>query len=376
MVHRIYLISSTVTGLPMILELMENLQYNGIEIFNIDILSCRQRNVSGKVDDIYSNFILKMLYKIPRLRVYIRIFCSRIYIKKNIKKNDIVVFHFLDPNYIKFINQLKKKTDNLIVHWWGSDLYRSDKKDKEKIKKINEKIKKHILVAGMYDYFIKHFPSEMNKIRYAVTGVKLFDVIKNLQKDFESETQKSKLSIPRGKIVITGSYNGSPGQQHQKIIESISQLPDLIKMKIFLILPMTYGSNKEYIKRIKDCLKGTKIEHKILTNYIPEGDLAILRLITDITINIQITDGFSASIRESLFAGNILVVGNWLPYEELKKWGVFFIETSLNELKNSIENTIFNLEKYKLKSHKNSEIMYNNSSWNSCIKNIIKAYTD
>lgn len=354
---------------------MENLQKNSIETYNIDILSGRQRFVDGKVVDIYSNLFLKILYKIPRIRVYIRRLCSRIFIKKNITKNDVVVFHFLAPSYIKFIKQLKNKTDNIVVHWWGSDLYRSDKKDKEKIRKINKHINKHILVKGMYDYFLEHFPAEANKIRYAVFGVKLLDIIKEQQVNFDPEEQKSKFSIPKDKIVITGAYNGSPGQQHLKIIDSLNKLPEEIKIRIFLILPMTYGCNEEYINEIKCNLKETNIEYKIIRDYLTINDLAVLRIITDITINIQITDGFSASIRESLFTGNLLIVGNWLPYDEIINWGGFFITTSLDELNQTIENTIYNFNKLKDKTIKNSSIIYQNSSWEFTSKQIIHAYT-
>lgn len=376
MSKKIFLISSSISGVPVILELMENLQNNGYETYNIDLFNGRQRDVNGKVDDVYSNFLLKILYKIPRLRVYIRIFCSRIYIKKNIAKNDIVVFHFLAPDYIKFIKQLKKRTDNIIVHWWGSDLYRSNIKDKKKIKIINEKTRKHILVPGMSNYFLKYFPSEVDKIKYAIFGVKLLDVMKKLKEDFDIEKQKTKLSIPTDRIIITGAYNGSPGQQHFKIIESLNHLSEDIKPKIFLILPMTYGAKEEYIDSIKNYLLKTNIEYIIIKNYLPENDLATLRLLSDITINVQITDGFSASIRESLFAGDLLIVGDWLPYEEIKRWGAFFIETSLNELKNTIENTIIYFGKYKSKILNNSEIIYQNSSWDSCTSKIIQGYTD
>lgn len=375
MPNKIFLISSSISGVPVILELMENLQNNGIETFNIDILSGRKRYASGKVDDIYSNFILKILYKIPRLRVYVRRFCSRIYIDKNITKNDIVVLQFLDPNYLKFIRQLKKRTDNIIAHWWGSDLYRSDNKAKKKLSTINKYVEKHILVHGMSEYFLKYFPSEAKKISYAIFGVKLLDVMKTLQDDFDKEKQKSFFSIPKDKFVVTGGYNGSPGQQHIKIIESLNHLSEDIKTKIFLILPMTYGGSEEYLNNIENHLLKTKIDYKIIKDYLPENDLATLRLLSDITINIQITDGFSASIRESLFASNILIVGDWLHYEEIKKWGAFFIETSLDELNITIANTILNIEKIKQKTLNNSEIIYKNSSWDSCIKDIIQAYT-
>lgn len=372
---RVFLISSSTSGVPVILELIENLSIRGYTVYNIDLLSGKKRFQNGRVIDLFSNLILNFLYKIPRLRVYVRRFCSKIFINRNIQNEDIVIFHFLDPGYISFIKQISKKTRNIVVHWWGSDLYRSNNIIKNKLNRyFFPHVKRHILVNGMREYFINNFPSETSKIYFAKFGVKLFDVMNSIKENYNYDEIKINLQIPKDKLVISCAYNGSKGQQHSIIVKSLNKLPDIIKSDIFLVFPMTYGSDEFYINEIKSSLSKTNINHIVLTKYMSTEDLAKLKLITDITINIQVTDGFSASIRESLFAGNLLIVGNWLPYQEIKNWGVYYLETTLNNLDETIYDAIINFENYRNKTYSNCEIIYKESSWNNTIDGIIEAY--
>lgn len=373
MINKLYLFSSSTSGVPVLLELMEYLQSRGIVTQNIDIFTGRERLSNGIVKDLYTNRILRLLYHIPKIRTFVRRLCSRIFINRNINTSDIIVIHFLDLNYLRFINQLKKKTDNIIIHWWGSDLYRSNDREKERLLIIMKQSKRHILVRGMYNYFTLHFPSETNKIAFSTFGTKLLDTMNYLKTNFDLEKQK-KFAIPNEKIIISCSYNGSPHQQHFKIIDALSLLSLKMKSDIFLVFPMTYGCDANYIQEVEKKIKSSGINYLIITKYLTSEDLALLRLITDITINIQVSDAFSASIRESLYAGNIVIVGEWLPYEEIKEWGVFFIQTSTTNLKATIENTLVNFNQIKRYTENNNKVIYQKCSWPSVISDFINSY--
>ncbi len=45
-------------------------------------------------------------------------------------------------------------------------------------------------------------------------------------------------------------------------------------------------------------------------------------------IQLQATDSFSSSMRETLYAGNIVITGDWLPYGTLDEKGVFMLKVS------------------------------------------------
>ena len=59
--------------------------------------------------------------------------------------------------------------------------------------------------------------------------------------------------------------------------------------------------------------------------------MASLSKISNITLNIQETDAFSGSISESIMADNVVLVGDWLPYNIYEEWGVKIFKTDLDE---------------------------------------------
>lgn len=374
MKNKLILLSSYISGHVVMAQLIENLENQGIPTINIDIFSAKRRKSNGLVEDIHSGPLLNILYKIPRLRAYVRSYYGRLFIKEQINAGDIVVIHFMDPGYLKYIDLLSQKTDKIIVHWWGSDLYRSSEETKKKISHALDKCYRVVLVKGMLNYFLKYFPSHAGKINTARLGLGFIDVIDKKKEKFSKDDVKLRLGIPECKIIITCAYNGSEGQQHLKIIDALAKLPNGIKDDICLLFPMTYGGNENYHAEVNLQLSKAGIKYKIIRNYLAEEDLAELRLLSDIVVNIQITDGFSASVQESLFSGNVLIVGDWLPYAELEQWGIHYIKTSLINLHDVIKNTIEDIEYHKNQSSKNPDIIKRNSSWSAVMKDIINAY--
>ena len=87
---------------------------------------------------------------------------------------------------------------------------------------------------------------------------------------------------------------------------------------------MTYGLTAEYLNQIIDHLKKTGLSYIILSDFLTKKEVAKLRLITDIAINISISDAYSASVQEQIYAENIVITGNWLPYDYLKECKYLF----------------------------------------------------
>jgi len=128
---------------------------------------------------------------------------------------------------------------------------------------------------------------------------------------------------------------------------------------------MTYGNNEHREKIKKYCqeiLQKNNIRYVILQDYMNDQEVAILRKITDIMVNVQDTDAFSASMQESLYAGGIVINGSWLNYDELSKKGAYY--ETISELKpgalsSKIEYIIDNLKELKEKAKINKEIIRN-----------------
>jgi hypothetical protein len=128
---------------------------------------------------------------------------------------------------------------------------------------------------------------------------------------------------------------------------------------------MTYGK-KENISEIKNSLQESGFNFNILEKWLTNNELAEIRVFTDILLQLQITDQFSGAMQESLYAGNILITGSWLPYGFLKKEGVYFETISkFEELPLLLEKIVSKLPEYKNKANLNSEKAWEFGSWES-----------
>lgn len=294
-------------------------------------------------------------------------------IEKIAQDYDIIDAHFFNKQYDSILKKLYNKGKKIKITIWGSDFYRASTKRREKqreIYKIADKIQ--IATSKMKEDFVNYYNDFEDKIEVANFGINNLELINSLENKpiknpWLNDAQKNK-------IVVTCGYNGSPFQQHLKIISALSRLKSNIKDKIFLVFPMTYGLEKRYLKEIDSQLSELKIPYKILTDYLYDEKNAHLRMFTDLTINIQKTDAFSGSLQEHLYCGNVLLVGDWLPYEILDKNEVFYLKTSEKNLTESIKDAINNINEYKEKASKNKQKIWEISSWDNAGKNIAKIY--
>src|SRR5690606_21923209 len=108
------------------------------------------------------------------------------------------------------------------------------------------------------------------------------------------------------------------------IIDQLAQMHDTLPSGCVLIFPFTYGGNNHYISRVKEKLERSSLNYRIIEDYLSDEQISLLRLATDLFIQVQTTDAFSGSMREHLFAKNMVVTGSWLPYQTLVRKGIYF----------------------------------------------------
>ena len=101
-----------------------------------------------------------------------------------------------------------------------------------------------------------------------------------------------------------------------------------------------------------------------------------LRIVSNILITIQKTDALSSAIQEHIYAGGILIAGDWLPYQILSENGVFYLTTPLESLSETISKTIENYALLKNKCMENNVKTAEISSWNAVIKDWIAIYNE
>jgi ABC-type proline/glycine betaine transport system substrate-binding protein len=81
-----------------------------------------------------------------------------------------------------------------------------------------------------------------------------------------------------------------------------------------------------YAKTVEAACQQAGIEYLILKEYLSRDALAALRVAADITIFMPESDAMSAAALETIYAGNVLAAGAWLPYGLYRRLGLPFVE--------------------------------------------------
>jgi glycosyltransferase involved in cell wall biosynthesis len=169
------------------------------------------------------------------------------------------------------------------------------------------------------------------------------------------------------KCCISIGYNNRNAQQHIKVIEELSKLNTNFKNNLLLILPLTYPKDNLYKKKIKTELDRKSLPYFIIDRYVSEKEIIELRLISDIYINMQITDMFSTSVLEYMALDTITINGDWLPYSYIQDEGIYAHTANWDNLANVTSTVIQNLKNEKNKLTSNREKIRDLIDWNLLI---------
>lgn len=167
---------------------------------------------------------------------------------------------------------------------------------------------------------------------------------------------------------------GLISQNHTIILENLIMLPIEIRKLLFVVLPWTYGGSENYKELVLNTARSMKIPFMMITEFLNNDKLAFLRCASDILLNIQDTDAYSATIAEYLYAQNLLILGSRISYPEYIENDIYYISTSYQELPTVIERSIRNLEEEKTKCAQNSEKIHNLLNWNASMTNWLLSY--
>lgn len=297
-------------------------------------------------------------------------------IKSLFSNYDIFHFHYLSPEYlynVRYIPSDKK----VIMTFWGSDLYQISGTENYR-KQLEAFDRADIITVNALEIketvLAKYGRNLEDKIRFSDFGLneaKLKRLNSENREKYVSDFRK-KNNIDANKIVITIGYSGSSKQKHIEILKILDTLDETYKKRIYALIPLTYGlqfEEKDYPEKVKKVSDEAEFETLILENYMTEEELARFTFSSDITLNLRDTDALNASMLESLYAGNILVNGAWLPYGKLRRLGVYFREIDrISELKELIPFLFDNFEKEKSNTSVNAEIIRKNFLYDNFIK--------
>lgn len=310
-------------------------------------------NHGVKIEPLYSGQ-WKFIGHIPYIRSTIG---CHLWVRQMVKKYghfDFVHVHGVCNSRQTIGEALRPFTTKLIVSVWGDELLRRTSKQLNRISRIYDKadcltLVSDQMIASFEDVYGKKYSGKISKNRFFISAITdIMDEIK--EKESREEMCLSLGMANSGKINVYVGHNGRPQQRHLEINEQIKKLPDAVKNKINLVYSMNYGASYEYKIKVEADASSTGCQHTIISGYKSEEDVARMRLVCDVLLHAQLTDAGSASVRECLYGGAIVVNGDWLPYNTIPDYHNRVVEYhDMNELIGMLVDIVEHYDSYKKK---------------------------
>lgn len=287
---------------------------------------------------------------------------------RGMEQFDIINLHYVSIRELSLLSKLKRDKEKFILSYYGSDLLRQNMfllwYRKRYVRKADVATFDNGDLQRLFQsiYGKRSFGGKQYLLPF---GLPILDRMKTLKRSLNNEAAKQKLGILSTDVTIAIGYNGKPEQHHLDILNELGKLDSVQKDNILIIIQMTYGATEEYkgVVMKKAIESGCKVE--FFEEYLPDEDIAIIRLATDIYINAQKTDAFSGSVCENLYGGCILINADWLMYEEFKKEPFDFITfKQFSELRGIIQKIIQN--EISVDKMRNEQLIWKMRSWEIC----------
>lgn len=347
----------------------------------IDILSqdkdSKKGSMDGAFDHVYSISTFIPIYRFRVFRILFQLFTLFFYLNR-LKNYDIVHVHYLENIIIWNIFFPKQIKAKLIISIWGSDFLRSSKRKRYMMMRIFDRADQITIASPtVKKQFTDFYDGKYDdKISICQFGLQPLEYIVNTCLEDFNEAKK-KMGLASDKIIITIGYNASRLQRHKEIIKYIELNENLSKYrdKIEFLLPCTYPKNVEYLQSLTLQIAKSKFHYTILSDFLSDDAVAMLRCCSNIFIQLQPTDMLSGSMLEHLAAGNIVITGKWLPYDILDELNIYMLKIErMEQVSTILLSVIENYLEYTRKCDLNKNIVLNNFRWKTVINKWINVY--
>ncbi len=282
-------------------------------------------------------------------RYYIR-FIDRFLFKYLFRQYDLVDLHSYCDEVARWSSPCKEWGVRYDITVWGSDVLRASDtamKEREEGYKYARSIRgSRNLLDCLSKVYGGRYDDKMREVYFGNSNYEAIDTISEEQ--MKEIAQKLEITKPN-KLTVTCGYNGSREQQHSLILNAVNMLPKNVKGRIHLVIPMSYCSLDTYKEELLLQVEKIGVTYTIIDKFLTIQELATLRRKTDIAINIQTTDAFCAALKEHIYCGNVVVIGEWLDYPIYDSNNIYYIKSSLSHLYETIKQTIDNFD--EIKSH-------------------------
>ena len=260
-------------------------------------------------------------FRIPRLRSTYGVFVWCRVMKKKYGHFDLLHIHGLNRCRGNIGYGLRDCVSKIAVSVWGDELFRRSGRGLAAARKYYDCADRITVSTGkMLKAFLRVYGGQYrDRITVNRFAVGLLTRIDGVREHTTREEICKKFGIPHpDKRTVLIGYNGREAQRHIELTKALQGMDRIELDKITLVYTMTYGvKSAGYLKKLEAAAKKRNCDFIVLQNFLNEEEMAQLRSISDILLHAQLTDGFSASLQESLYSGTVVFNGEWLPYEEI-----------------------------------------------------------
>ena len=257
-------------------------------------------------------------------------FIKKYRLVKSLPTFDICHIHSVYKTSLLFYHWNRKKFKYFIASYWGGDI---EDKSKFVVKLRRNCFKRADVITvtaqqALIDFhciYGNEFDRKLKICRFATAGI---EYVKEIFGNKTIDECKEIVGFPKDKFCITCGYSAYAEQHQDIMVKQISSLPQAVKDKIFISVPMQYGKfEKKYMDDVYGALENSGCEYQVLRDYFPFEKKAAEAVATDLYLHMRDTDAFSNSLKEQVYAGTAVVIGTWLKYPELEQMGAKIIWT-------------------------------------------------
>lgn len=161
------------------------------------------------------------------------------------------------------------------------------------------------------------------KCRAIPVGQSGYDDIARVQKTHDRRACRQALGIDPDAFVVAVCYNASRALRPLEMLQALSALPPQRLKALTLVLQITYGNNDpDYTQSVQAFAASLPCRTVTFTRFMGPDENAMLRLSTDVFLLGITTDSFSGTMQEYLYAGAVVLKGDWLAYPPLDDLGI------------------------------------------------------
>ena len=291
------------------------------------------------------------------------------------RKYDAIDFHAYYPQYNKLMKAAKKNNNKYYITLWGSDLMRANDKRRQQLRYGFDHCSRIKLSDNLFEIMRSHYSGAYDKkCRIVYFGNSDFDDIDLLDNAEYSKICYGLFGDTNGRRIVTCGYNAMPAQNHETIIMQLNTIDRKMLKACHFVFPLTYGGDEDYKRRIIQYLDESGLHYTALTKFMTNKEIAALRKISDVVINIQNTDALAGSLQDHLYCGGVCIIGEWLRYIPYDNNNIYYIKTKKENIAENLVDVLVHFDSYHEKCIANHEKIRSILSWEATIEKQKKVY--